>query len=70
MQPTENQPYNNILALLPIDVNVNSKGLAKLLGMKPKRIARILNGTANNVTVTELRKIAAHYNIPIQKIID
>jgi DNA-binding Xre family transcriptional regulator len=40
-----------------------------MLGIKPKRIARLLNGTAKKVQLDELHKIANFFKISLKDLI-
>jgi hypothetical protein len=68
MQSLENQYYKNLLAVLPIGFKPNTKVLSETLQIKPKRLARLLNGTANKVQVSELQILANHFNIELKSL--
>lgn len=67
MQHTEKE-YKNLLGLLPIGAKPDTKVLGKILEIKPKRLARLMNGTASKVQVSELQKIANHYQVNIKEL--
>lgn len=63
MQTLENQLYANLLGQIPKNMKPNTKVISSEIGMKPKRLARLLNGTARNVKVSEVETLAAYFAI-------
>jgi DNA-binding Xre family transcriptional regulator len=69
MQVAENQQYSNLLGIIPKGYKPNTKEMSDMLGIKPKRIARLLNGTAKKVQLDELHKIANFFKISLKDLI-
>jgi hypothetical protein len=71
MQSIENQLYRNLLGQIPKNMTPNTKVISSEIGMKPKRLARLLNGTAKNVKISEVETLADYFafdfSIIIQK---
>jgi antitoxin component HigA of HigAB toxin-antitoxin module len=66
---TENKIEKAIKGKLPTGAGINTDELAKEVGIKPKRLARVVNGTATKLLVTEIKAIAEHFNIPINELV-
>jgi len=62
--------YHNLMKFLPTDFKPDTKKLASKINIKPKRLARLLNGTANKVQLAEIEKIAAFLEIPMKQLFD
>ncbi len=69
MQVTENQQYANLLGVIPEGYKPDTKEMSRILGIKPKRIARLLNGTAKKVQLEELNRIAIFFKISLKDLI-
>ncbi|MCU0391222.1 MAG: helix-turn-helix domain-containing protein [Thermoflexibacter sp.] len=66
---SENKIEKAIKAKLPLGASINTDDLAKEVGIKPKRLARVVNGTANKLLVTEIKAIAMHFKINVNELI-
>ena len=60
----------NLIDLIPKGYKPDTKAIGALLKIKPKRLARLLNGTAQKVRLDELKKIADFFSIPIKDLIN
>lgn len=65
----ENKIEKAIQSKLPLGTSINTDDLAKEVGIKPKRLARVVNGTANKLLVVEIKAIATHFKININDLI-
>ncbi len=66
---TENKIEKAIQAKLPLGTSINTDDLAKEVGIKPKRLARVFNGTATKLLVTEIKAIAIHFKIDVNELL-
>lgn len=63
MQTLENQLYSHLLGNIPKNMKPNTKVISSETGIKPKRLARLLKGTAPQVKVSEIETLANLFDI-------
>ena len=61
----DNIYHKNLQKLIPKGLQIDTKQVSTLLGIKHKRLSRLLNGTAKKVLISELQKIADFFKIDL-----
>ena len=65
----ENKIEKAIKSKLPTGASIDTDELSKEVNIKPKRLARVINGTATKLLVTEIKAIANHFGIEVNELI-